>query len=627
MSHLFETSFPVENPVMIFSIVLFIILFAPMVFERLKVPGIIGLIVAGAVVGPNGLNLLSRDGSIILLGTAGLLFIMFLAGLEIDMNEFKKNRQKSLSFGALTFFIPMILGTLAGVYILGLFILPAVLLASMFASHTLLTYPEACKLGIVKSRIVNITVGGTIITDLAALMVLAVIAGMATGEVGTAFWIKMVVSFSVFAFIVLYVLPKVGKWFFENIAKDNSPKFVFVLSMVFVAAFMAEEAGLEPIIGAFLAGLSMNKLIPSSSKLMGRIHFVGNTLFVPIFLISVGMLIDFKVLFSGPQALVVAVTMISIATFSKWFAAFITQKIFGFSRNERNVMFGLSNAQAAATLAAVMVGYNLGLLNESILNGTILMILSTCIISSFVTHKAGKKVAFSQDARELVFNMYKPLKPQGFLSPLVLEPHLNWILVQKEKNVSSEFSIVDKIKQGICKTLKGDFTEVKNLVSAFFMGTKLYLMKIMILKNLAKDDYLQWKTEMNGRLKVLPTLHQALEKEGPFNKKFERNIFKAEKLASENDAGILGTGEIHKGHNFINYHQVVPLLNFQLSDLDPVIKNDEIYLNENMDLINLNALSGYFQQYSKDYNVVLKKEDALGKTVKRVEKLPKLLMK
>lgn len=390
-----ELSLPFQDPILIFSTVLLIILIAPAVLKRIRVPGIIGLLLAGVGVGPNGLYLLERDASIVLFGTVGLLYIMFLAGLEIDLHDFQKYRSRSLVFGALTFLIPQTIGTLVGTYFLGFGWPSAILLASMFASHTLLAYPIISRLGLARNEAVSVTVGGTIITDTAALLVLSVIAGAARGELSGAFWLWLSISFVLFVFTVLWLFPRVGTWFFKNSGSDSGSQYVFVLAFVFAAAFLAQVAGVEAIIGAFLAGIALNRLIPGQSPLMNRIHFVGNTLFIPFFLISVGMLVDLRVLLRGPEALIVAVTMIVVACIGKWLPAFLTQALFGYSVAERNIIFGLSNAQAAATLAAVLVGFDLGLLNENVLNGTILMILVTCLISFFVVENAGRQLAIA----------------------------------------------------------------------------------------------------------------------------------------------------------------------------------------------------------------------------------------
>ncbi|MDP2187541.1 MAG: cation:proton antiporter [Sphingobacteriaceae bacterium] len=387
-----EWTLPLKNPVLIFSLVLFIILFAPIILNKLRIPGIIGLILAGVAIGPNGFNLLLRDASIELFGTVGLLYIMFLAGLEIDLKDFKKNRNKSIVFGLFTFLIPMGLGTVAGYYFLSFSMPSSILLASMFASHTLLAYPIASRFGVSKSLPVNVTVGGTIITDTLALLVLAVIAGSTQGELDQVFWIRLSVSVLIFGSVVLLGFPIIGRWFFKKF-EDNVSQYIFVLAMVFLGAFLAELAGIEGIIGAFLAGLALNRLIPHTSPIMNRIEFVGNALFIPFFLIGVGMLVDLRVLFKGPNALIVSATMIVVAMLAKWLAAFFTQLTFKLSRTDRQMIFGLSNAQAAATLAAVLVGYRLKLLNEDVLNGTILMILVTCLVSSFAVERAARKMA------------------------------------------------------------------------------------------------------------------------------------------------------------------------------------------------------------------------------------------
>jgi len=393
-----KLSLPITDPVLVFSIMLFVILFAPMILSRLRIPGIIGFIVAGVILGPNGLNVLLRDSSIVLFGTVGLLYIMFLAGLEVDMGDFRKNRNKSIVFGSLTFTIPMTLGTIAGYYLLKFPLSSSILLASMFASHTLITYPIVNRLGVSKNRAVNVTVGGTIITDTAALLVLAVIAGSTVGEINSGFWIRLGASMAVFIFIVLWGFPKIGRWFFKNI-NDGISQYIFVMTMVFAGAFLAEAAGIEAIVGAFLAGLALNSLIPHSSPLMNRVEFVGNSLFIPFFLIGVGMLVDMRVLFNGTEAIVVAATMTIVAIIGKWTPARLTRKIFGYTPAEGGIIFGLSNSQAAATLAAVLVGYNLGILNENVLNGTILMILVTCLVSSFATEKAGRDLAIAESEK------------------------------------------------------------------------------------------------------------------------------------------------------------------------------------------------------------------------------------
>lgn len=398
-----DFTLPLADPVLKFLLILLIILAAPLLLNKLRIPHLLGLIIAGAIIGPHGFNLVLRDSSIILSGTAGLLYIMFLAGLEIDMADFKRNSTKSLAFGMYTFLIPMILGTVVGIWVLRFNVLTSVLLASMFASHTLIAYPIISKLGISKNKAVSITVGGTMITDTLALLVLTIIVGMATGQVNDMFWIRLGVSILIFALIVLFGFPFIGRWFFKHV-HDNISQYIFVLVMVFLGSFLAQVAGMEAIIGAFLSGLALNRLIPQSSPLMNRVEFVGNAIFIPFFLLGIGMLIDYRTFFTSFETIKVGLIMIIVATAAKYIAAWMTQKTFHLSTDQRSVIFGLSNAQAAATLAAVMVGYNvitgtdangepIRLLNESVLNGTILMILVTCTIASFAAQKGAHNIA------------------------------------------------------------------------------------------------------------------------------------------------------------------------------------------------------------------------------------------
>jgi Kef-type K+ transport system membrane component KefB/nucleotide-binding universal stress UspA family protein len=396
---------PLTNPVLIFAVILFIILVAPLLFNKFRIPHLIGLILAGAIIGPHGLNLMLRDSSIVLFGTVGLLYIMFLAGIEIDLGDFQRNRFKSIVFGLYTFIIPMTIGTLVGMYILKYSVPTSILLASMFASHTLITYPIVSKMGITRNVAVSTAVGGTIITDTLALLVLAVIAAMVKGQFNSLFVLHLSISVTIFVISVMLLYPMIARWFFKN-NNDSISHYIFVLALVFLAGFFAQLAGVEPIIGAFLAGISLNRFIPNASPLMNRINFVGNALFIPFFLLSVGMLINFKVFFGDIKTIQVGLIMTIVATFCKYSAAWLAQKTFGFSKDQRNVIFGLSNSQAAATLAAIIVGYNIileydsagnpiRLLDENILNGTILMILVTCIISSFATQRGARNLAIN----------------------------------------------------------------------------------------------------------------------------------------------------------------------------------------------------------------------------------------
>lgn len=394
---------PVTDPTWIFFIVLIIILFAPLLLGKLRIPHIIGMILAGVAIGEFGFNILERDSSFELFGRVGLFYIMFLAGLEMDLEDFRKNKVKGLVFGLLTFAVPMALGIWSSMSLLGFSLTTSILLSSMYASHTLVAYPIVSRYGISRQRSVNITIGGTVITVTLALIILAVISGMYKGTSDGWYWLLLFVNVVLISVLIVFCFPMVARWFFRKY-DDPVMQFVFVLAMVFLGGGLMSLAGMEGILGAFLVGIVLNPLIPRVSPLMNRLEFVGNALFIPYFLIGVGMIIDIRTLFTGGTALKVAVVMTVVATLSKWLAAYGTQKIFRMSRNERGMMFGLSNAQAAATLAAVLVGHDIildngeRLLNDDVLNGTVVMILFTCIISSLATDWFGRKLAVAQPA-------------------------------------------------------------------------------------------------------------------------------------------------------------------------------------------------------------------------------------
>ncbi len=392
---------PITDPTWIFLLVLLIILFAPILLNKLRIPHIIGMILAGLVIGEHGFNILVRDSSFQLFGKVGLYYIMFLAGLEMNMGDFKKNRGKAVMLGLLAFIIPIGIGMVTNMMILKYSLVTSILLASMYASHTLVAYPIVIRYGVSRHRSVSIAVGGTAVTDTLTLLVLAVVGGLFKGESGGLFWLWLVIKVVFLGTLIMYSFPRIGRWFFRRY-DDNVMQFIFVLAMVFLGAGLMEFVGMEGILGAFLAGLVLNRLIPHVSPLMNHLEFVGNALFIPYFLIGVGMLIDVHVIFGHGDALKVAAVMITVALIGKWIASWLTQKLYKMAAIERELMFGLSNAQAAATLAAVLVGYNIilpggeRLLNEDVLNGTVLLILVTCIVSSFTTERAARKIAMCE---------------------------------------------------------------------------------------------------------------------------------------------------------------------------------------------------------------------------------------
>jgi len=459
-----EFKLPLENPVLIFSLILFIILLSPILLRKLNIPGIIGLIISGVVIGPFGLNILEKNSAVDLFSTIGLLYIMFIAGLELDMNQFRANRNKSILFGFFTFIFPLIIGFPVCYYFLEYGFNASLLIASMFSTHTLVAYPIVSKLGISKNQAVAITVGGTILTDTAVLIILAIIISNSEGNLNQDFWIRLGISLTVFSAIMFFVIPRIAKWFFTKLESEKHSHYIFVLSVVFFAAFLAEVAGVEPIIGAFVAGLALNKLIPNSSALMNRIEFIGSALFIPFFLISVGMIVDVSVITKGSTALIVAGTLSIVALFGKWFAALITQFVFRYSPAQRQLIFGLSSSHAAATLAVILVGFKAGILDENILNGTIILILITCIVASFATEKAAKKIVIEMEDNPSGLNKSNSFNNEHILIPIAnvesIEKLLEFSIIIKEKKAANPVSILsvvsnnDEAEINILKTRK-----------------------------------------------------------------------------------------------------------------------------------------------------------------------------
>lgn len=385
------------NPVTIFLIVLGIILLAPVLLSRLKVPHIIGMIVAGIAVGPFGLHILDRDSSFEIFGQVGLLYLMFLAGLEIDMYHLKLNLRRGLVFGLLTFLIPMGIGVLASVYVLKIGWLTSTLLAAMYASHTLIGYPVAARYGVTKSPAVLISIVGTIVAVIASLLVLAgAVNTHNAGALRVGGLLMLLGRLVIYCVGVLYIYPRLTRFFFKNYS-DKVTQFVFILALVFLSAWAAKRIGLEDVLGAFLAGLVLNRYVPALSPLMSRIEFVGNALFIPYFLIGVGMMINVRVV-GQTSTLGIAAVMLTVALVGKWLPAFIAQKIYRMPSSARRMMFGLTTAHTAVALAVVTIGYNMTdasghrLIGESVLNGTILVILVTCAIAPIVTAQAAARI-------------------------------------------------------------------------------------------------------------------------------------------------------------------------------------------------------------------------------------------
>lgn len=381
----------VTQPVQIFFIVLAIILLAPLLLNKLKIPHIIGMIVAGVIVGPYGFNVLDNDSSFAIFGQVGLLYLMFLAGLEIDMYHLKLNLRRGLVFGILTLTIPLILGVFTSVYLLHVSWPTAFLLGAMYASHTLLSYPVAARFGITKAPAVLIAIVGTIIAVIGALLVLAgTVSVHEEGYFNLGAMLLLMLRLAIWVAVLLYAYPRIVRLFFKKYS-DKVMQYVFVLTLVFLAACSAQFIGLEPVLGAFFAGLLLNRYVPISSPLMNSIEFVGNALFIPYFLISVGMMINVRVL-GNMQTLTVAGIMLAVALGSKWLPAYIAQKINGLDIYSRSVMFGLTAAHTAVALAVVTVGYRMNMFDERILNSTIVVILITCALAPIFTSAAAPKL-------------------------------------------------------------------------------------------------------------------------------------------------------------------------------------------------------------------------------------------
>ena len=440
---------PITNPTWIFFLVLMIILFAPILLGRLRIPHIIGMILAGVVVGKYGFNILERDSSFELFGKVGIYYIMFLAGLEMDLENLKKNISKALVFGVLTFCIPFAVGMWVGMSLLGFGLGTSLLFSSILASHTLVAYPIVGRYGMAQHDSVSISIGGTMFALTVALFVLAGISGIYKGELDSGSWLLFMgkcIGYCVFVFLVF---PRFARWFFRTY-EDNVMQYIFVLSLVFLSAALAELAGMEGIFGAFLAGLVLNRLIPHVSPLMNRTEFVGNALFIPYFLSGVGMLINLRALFNGGDTIKVVLVMLLVATVTKWVPAWITQKIYGMTKASRQMMFGLSNAHAAGALAMVMVGMKIEvapgqyLMNDDMLNGVVIMILFSCIISSVITEHSARSMALAEENGEM--DMARGKEDERMLvsiaNPQTVEPLVNMALMMRDHKSKKELLAV-----------------------------------------------------------------------------------------------------------------------------------------------------------------------------------------
>lgn len=375
-----------------------IILFIPLLCRTIHVPSIVGFILAGMVIGPSVLGWVGNSYTVSTLGKIGMLYIMFQSGSEIDMNDFRQLKYHAIISGILTFFIPLLLGLITSHWILGMNWTTSLLLASIYGSHTLMTYPIVSRYGIQKNRAVNITIGATMWAITLSLMVLAVVEGYIGESLRSIDYIIKFGLLALFLVTVLWLFPWLTRIFFKRY-RDPISGYAVVMLMLVTAALLAEIAGLEGILGAFLCGVSLNRLLPNRSPLVGRLTFVGNSIFVPLFLVSVGLIIEVEAFWSGWGTIIIAAVMIATKLIGKSLAAWLGQWLFRFSGMERRLIFGLTQASAAGTLAIATIGYELGIFSSEILNASVLMILVLCTAASFITEHAAKLIALQEKAQ------------------------------------------------------------------------------------------------------------------------------------------------------------------------------------------------------------------------------------
>lgn len=390
--------FPITNPSLIFLLVLVIILLAPIIMGKLRIPHIIGMVLAGVAIGQYGFNILVRDDSFELFGRVGLYYIMFLAALEMDVEGVKKNKGRLSLFGLLTFAAPFTLTFIMSEWLLGYPTIASLLLGCLMASNTLIAYPIVSRYGQQRKPSVALSVGASMLSLLVALVVLAALVASHNGQTGVLFWLWFVAKFVIYCGGLAILIPKLTRWFLRRYS-DAVMQFIFVMAMLFMSAVLSESIGLEGIFGAFLSGLILNRYIPHVSPLMNRIEFIGNALFIPYFLIGVGMLINVRLAFSDTGVLWVALAITLFGTVGKAIAAYLSALLFRLPLNTSgNMMFGLTSAHAAGAIAIIMVGMRLTtpdgsvLVTGEMLNGVVLMILLTCLISTVVTEQAAQQI-------------------------------------------------------------------------------------------------------------------------------------------------------------------------------------------------------------------------------------------
>ena len=388
---------PITDPTLIFFVVLLIILSAPIIMGKLRIPHIIGMVIAGVAVGHYGLNILERDDSFEIFGSVGLYYIMFLAGLEMDLESLKKNSGRFLLFGLLTCLIPLSMTFVMARVLLHYSPAASFLLGCIMASNTLIAYPIIGRYGLQRHSSVQLSVGSSMISLFLALVMLAALAASFSSTVSPLFWLLFIAKLAVFIAGSVWLIPHLARYFLRRYS-DSVMQFIFVLAVMFLSAALSSFIGLEGIFGAFLSGLILNRYIPRVSALMNRIEFIGNAIFIPYFLIGVGMLINVRTLFMGGGVLWVVFLIAFFGTFGKAVAAYACSLVFRLPKRDGNMMFGLTSAHAAGAIAMVMVGMRLEvspgvyLVNNQMLNGVVMMILVTCVISTMMTDHASQQI-------------------------------------------------------------------------------------------------------------------------------------------------------------------------------------------------------------------------------------------
>lgn len=374
-----------SKPVGFFLIVMAIILITPLISERLKLPGIIGIIIGGMLIGPHGFGLVRVDSRVEFLATIGLVYLMFSAGLEVDLNQFFRVRNRALIFGFITYVIPQAMGMGLG-YLLGLEWLGSILLGSAFASHTLIAFPILTKLGVTRNESVAVTVGATVLTAIVSFIVLAVVLGAKSGGLTFGYFAQLFILLSLFIAVIIFGLPRFGKYIFQKIS-SRAVEFQFVIVVLFVAAFVAEQIGVNEVVGAFLAGLAVNSMLPRHSPVGGHVLFMGESFFIPLFVLYSGLITDPLSFLESPQTLLVAAGVTVVAYVSKYIAAWLTARIFKYGKAEFWTVYGLSHAQAAVTIPTLIIGLDIGLFDSTLFNAAILMILLTSITSPLIVQR------------------------------------------------------------------------------------------------------------------------------------------------------------------------------------------------------------------------------------------------